>query len=157
MNYDYRKLNPLKWMSIPLGLIMMGSVKDIIGIPAGLCCSIIAALVFYVMVNREQTRQAGLEFQSLVQAAKKKVGEIQSYVEVRKVRHGIIARVYIVGAKEQSSRLYGELVNGVEKSIIRDDIIAMQVADIKESASIGVARSRLNRQLMDEIRKNGEK
>lgn len=157
MDYNYKKLDPLKWMSFPLGLIMLGSIWDIFGIFVSTIISIIAALIFYTIVVREQTRQAGLEFTEIAKDALKKTGDMQSYVEVRKNRYGIVARVYLIGAKSQVKKIYNEIVKNLENSRIKDDIIAMQVTDVEEHSRIGDARSRLNRQLMEEIKKQSIK
>ena len=143
----------MRWLAFPLGYVMLFATRESFGDTAGLCLGTIAAVSFWVLMRKEQSRLIGQTIAAEIKRAISATGNIESFIEIKRMRSGIIARVYLINAKEKAAMVHKEISRRIEQCTLKKYLWVMQLTDMPEAASLAEMQKRLNEQLIEELLK----
>ena len=150
-----KKVNLLgfsKWMCLPLAFLMFfGTVKSF-GTVLSTVMAVVFALSFYTIVENEQIRLIGETIAAEIKKAISETGNVDSMIEIQKLRSGIIARVYLINAKERVGLIHKAITRQLEKSKFKKYLWIMQLTDMPGRSFLNETQQMLNEQLIDELR-----
>lgn len=150
-------MRALKWLGLPLGCIMYMLTADSFGDPAAIILGVIAGIGFSILIDTERSR---LISEILVNDIKEAISEssnVEYYVEIKRIRHVLIARVYLVNAKDKVIMIHAAINRKLEDSRFRRYLWIMQMAEIPEKSAIKASEEMLNEQLLSELMKKRKK
>lgn len=153
----YKRLKLLQLLAIPLGILMYGCTYKSFGLVISLALGFAAGAAFYFLVKKEISRIAGEAIVSNIKKAISENGNVENYVEIRRIKSGIIARVYLVNAKVNVGKVYSAIMESIESSGFKKFVWAMQLTEIPGANALGAARDKLNQQLIQELMKRKNK
>lgn len=159
MEKTVRKISALKWLALPLGGIMYLGCFPAFGEIAATIIGVCFGIGFWVLIARERGRLIGQTIAEEIKQAISETAAVESFVEIKRLRNGIIARVYLVGAKEQVN-LIGQAINRrLQDCSFKKYIWALQLTDMPAKNMLKEMQSKLNEQLLEELLKKnrGEK
>ena len=154
MEKTLMKLSLIKWLGLPLGLIMyFGTVSawgDGIALPLGF----IAAFSFTLIIRRAMDRTVSDAIVKEIRAAIHRFGQIENYIEIKKAnKTGIIARIYLINAGTKVSEINQAVKKHLEESVFKGRVWILQMTDIRSKDELNATRQILDRQLLDELKK----
>lgn len=158
MEKAVRIIGMMKWLGLPLGYIMLFATRESFGDVAGICLGAIAAASFWVLMLREQSRIIGQTIAKEIKEAISVAGNIESFIEIKRMRSGIIARVYLINAKEKAAAVHNSISRRIEQCDLKKYLWVMQMTDMPAASSLSEMQKKLNEQLIEEllrIRKGG--
>lgn len=151
MEKKVRMLSAMKWLGFPLGFIMYFGTVDAFGdVISSLLCGI-ATLSFWFLVRRECNRVIGQSIADEIRDAIKGAGAFESIIEIKRASGGIIARVYLIGAREKVNLIRSSISNKFEHSSLRKYLWIMQLTDMPSKDYLKATQKKLNDQLMEEL------
>lgn len=144
-------LGMLKWLSFPLGLIMYYGTAYSFGGGVAVALTIAATVSFWVIVKNEQARLIGQTIADEIKAAISEFGNVESFVEIKKMKSGIIARVYLVNAREKAVYIHRSITRKLDGCSMKKYLWVMQLTDMPGKGAFKETQERLNEQLLDEL------
>ena len=149
----------MKWLGLPLGYIMLFATRESFGDIAGICLGTIAAVSFWILMQKEQSRIIGQTIAREIKEAISSAGNVDSFIEIKRMRGGIIARVYLINAKERAMAIHSAIARRIEQCDLKKYLWVMQMTDMPEAASLREMQKKLNEQLIDELlrRRKGDR
>lgn len=146
-------------MSLPMGAIMYVATAESFGVLAAAALGIIFATAFFLIIKKELLRLVGSQIQSEIESVISENGGFENFIEIQRIRQGIIARVYLYNARDYVSPVYRSIVGRLDVCGYKKYLWVMQVTDIPGEGALPAAREKLNRQLLRELlgeRRTGE-
>lgn len=107
-------LNKGKWVAFIFGIIMYVGTRGSFGETLAMLLGILATVVFFSMTRNEETRQIGKNIAEVIEDAISRVDMIQSVIEIKRIKKGLIARVYFINAQDKSKLLHMAISKGLE-------------------------------------------
>ncbi|WP_027868568.1 hypothetical protein [Eubacterium sp. AB3007] len=101
MNNAYKVLRILKWACFPLGWIMYMATEGVLGETLQIALATAATVSFWMIVRREETRQMEKSIADVILEAVSGNYHLGNAVEVKRIRSGAVARVYVFGDEER--------------------------------------------------------
>ena len=141
----------VKWGGVILGWIMYWFTRSfgyVIGIPFGVA----ATVVFWVLIREEETRTIGKSIAQVMDRAIRSVSEVRHMIEIKRIKPGIIARVFLIGAGPDTEKIRGTVRKELEESGLKRYIWAFQLTDMENTAQLAENQKRLNDQLIEHIK-----
>ncbi len=151
MEKNCRMLKRLKYLSLPMGLLMFELTRDSFGISVSFTLGCIAAIAFRSIVVRELSRQVTTELVKTIEEAIRETADVKNIVEIQKINGGLIARIYLVNAAEKTALINNAIRNKIENCSLKNYLFAMQMTNLSTPGAIKEAREVLNRQLLEEL------
>lgn len=159
MEKTVKILGLVKWLCFPLGYIMLFCTRDSFGDMIASCLSIIAAVSFFALVRNEQVRLIGQSIANDIRDAISEIANIENMVEIKRLKSGIIARVYLINARDKVNVIHRAIANKMEDCTFKKYLWIMQLTDMPGKSALKETQRMLNEQLLDELTKkrNGNK
>lgn len=143
----------LKWMCFIPGTVMYIFTINSFGYLLSALCTIIATVAFYNIMDREQTRRIGLSIAGEIKKAIAETGDVDNLIEIKKLKGGIIARVYLINAKERAQIIQKAITKHLSNSDFRRYLWIMQLTDMPARNFLRERQRLLNDELIEELTK----
>lgn len=143
----------IRWLGVPLGVIMYLFTFESFGDIVATILGVLSCVVFVILIDTERSRLIGDELEKDIKAAISESFNIEHYVEMKRFKHVLIARVYLVNAKDKVVMIHACINRKLEDSHFRKYLWVMQMADIPEKAAMKASEEMLNEQLLSELLK----
>jgi len=140
-----------KWLALPLGYIMYFGTEYSFGGGVAMVLAIFAMMTFWILVKSEQARRIGETIADEIKAAISEFGNIESVVEIKKMRSGIIARIYLVNAREKAVYVHRAITRKLDQCSMKKYLWVMQLTDMPGKGAFKETRERLDEQLIEEL------
>ena len=142
----------LKWLSIFFGYIMYAFTKDSFGWIIAMLLSAVAAEAFWILINREKARLIGQTIAGEIRAAISEAdGNVENFIEIKRLRSGIIARIYLIGAEDKVTLIHRAVARRMEECTLKKYLWVLQMTDMPRKSALPETRRILNEQLIDEL------
>ncbi len=153
MEKKVKQLGLLKWLSFPLGFIMFIFILESFGSIISSLFSAIAIVTFWNIVKNEQTRIIGQSIAEEIKMAISEAGNIDNMIEIKRMKSGIIARVYLINAKEKAQIIHRAIAYRMENCTFKKYLWIMQLTDMPGKSALQETQKLLNEQLLEELTK----
>ena len=140
-----------KWLGVPLGVLMYIRTVDSFGSIVAVILSLIAAVSFWLIVKGEENHIVSREIVNEIQLTISEIYKTNNFIEIKRFRHGIIARIYLINAKEKLSHIQAAVSRNIENSKFGRHILAMQMTDISGIEELPKAQKILNDELINAL------
>lgn len=140
-----------RWLAIPLGYIMYYGTAYSFGSDIALFLGIVAMISFWVLMRGEQSRLIGQTIADVIKAAISEFGNVESLVEVKRMRSGIIARIYLVNTREKAVLIHRAITRKLDECSMKKYLWVMQLTDMPGMSAFKETRDRLDEQLIEEL------
>ncbi len=140
-----------RWLAIPLGYIMYFGTAYSFGGDVAMVLAIFAMISFWVLMRGEQSRLIGQTIADEIKAAISEFGNVESLVEVKRMRSGIIARIYLVNTREKAVLIHRAITRKLDGCSMKKYLWVMQLTDMPGMSAFKETRDRLDEQLIDEL------
>lgn len=142
-----------KISSYLFGAIMFIFTYKSFGIPVASFLAVGFTYAFWRLTRKEEYRLIGEEIAMEIKAAIRKIDDLDSVVEIRQLKKGLIARVYLIDAKERIVLFQKAITKQLENCIYKNHIWAMQLTDMSRKEDFNDSRRFLDEELYVEIKK----
>ncbi len=148
-----------KWLCFPLGCIMFFCTQESFGSIISAILAIIAAVSFWLMMRSEQTRLIGQTIAREIKEAISETGNVESYIEIKRLKSGIIARVYLINGRDKVSAVHRAITNRLDECTFKKYLWIMQLTDMPGKGALKATQRMLNDQLLEELmsKRKGDK
>ena len=150
MEKRVKAMGMAKWLCIPLGFIMYCGTVNSFGYFAAWFLCLAATVGFWVLVRGEQSRLISETIADDIKDAIKEVGDVESFIEIKRVKSGILARVYLVNAREKAVFVQKAITRKLDGCSMKKYLWVMQMTDMHGRDEFKETQRRLNDQLIEE-------
>lgn len=151
MDKAYKVIGILKWACFLLGAVMWYFTRDSFGSIIAICLGVAATVSFWLLMRREETRLIGQNIAMSIREAINETAQIESFIEIKKMKGGIIARVYLINAREMAATVQRAIKNKIDGSIFKKYILVMQMTDMASKDDLASTQRFLNDQLLRQL------
>jgi len=151
MEKAIRAMGFLKWLGFPLGYIMYFFTKDSFGEVIGMILCVIAAAAFWLLMVSERSRIIGQTIVSEIRLAISETANVESFIEIKTLRSGVIARVYLINARDKAAMIHRSIARRMDGCDLKKYLWIMQLTDIPGINALRETRKMLNEQLIEEL------
>ena len=145
-----------KWVAFILGYIMYYITSRAFGSELAFLLGFAATGIFWTICRNEYIRLIGQSIATEIKEAIVLVGEIDNFVEIKRLRKGLIARVYLVNAKEKSTIFHKVIASKLDDCKYKKYLWVMQLTDMSSKDELIDTQNLLNSQLFDVLVKKKE-
>lgn len=151
MEKTVKTIGLLKWLGLPLGGVMLFFTADSFGTAAGAVLGVAAGLSFWFLMKNEQSRLIGQTIANEIRQAISETANVDSLIEIKRLRSGIIARVYLINAREKVSMIHQAVAKRMEACSLKRYLWIMQMTDMPRRSALRETQKMLNEKLLEEI------
>ncbi|MFR7990992.1 MAG: hypothetical protein ACLU5F_10380 [Anaerovoracaceae bacterium] len=151
MEKTVRAIGICRWLGLPLGGIMFFFTYGSFGITIASVLSIMAAVSFWILMRSEQSRLIGQTIAREIKEAINEAGNVESYIEIKRLKSGIIARVYLINAREKVAVVNKAIARRLERCTFKKYLWIMQLTDMPGKSALRDTQRMLNDQLLEEL------
>lgn len=151
MERQVKAIGLAKWLCVPLGSIMYFGTVNSFGHFAACVLCLAATVGFFLLMRGEQGRIIGETIADDIRAAIKEVGNVESVIEIKRLKSGILARVYLVNAKEKAIFVHRAITRKLDGCSMKKYLWVMQLTDMAGRDDLKETQQRLNEQLLEEL------
>ena len=151
MERQVKVIGLAKWLCVPLGSIMYFGTVNSFGHFAACILCLAATMGFWLLMRGEQGRLIGETIADDIRAAIKEVGNVESVIEIKRLKSGILARVYLVNAKEKAIFVHRAITRKLDGCSMKKYLWVMQLTDMPGRDDFKETQQRLNEQLLEEL------
>lgn len=144
-------IGALRWICFLPGLVMYACTAGSFGDTAGAVLGGIAAAAFWILMVNEKSRLIGATIADEIQAAILETTEAESIIEIKRMRSGIIARVYLICGKEKAAVVHRAVARRMERCVFRQYLWVMQLTNMAGRGELQEMQHILNEQLLEEL------
>lgn len=156
MEKTLKMIGVAKWICFPLGYTMYFFTRGSFGETAAGILGIIATVAFWALVRNEQTRLIGQSIAFEIKSAINSVGNFENFIEIKKIKKGIIARVYLINSGSGAAVIQRAITEKIEESALKKYLWIMQLTDMESKKDLKKTQKILNEQLLEELLKQKE-
>ena len=146
-----------KWLGILMGCIMYAVTSSVFTISVSAALAVVFGVSFWILLKREETRQIGQNIAESIREAVQETWTGEQLIEIKRIRRGMIARVYLIGQKSRMERVQQAVSEKMSENPFRNYLWVMQMTQLKSREEVRKARDVLNRQLVQSILDEAEK
>ena len=146
-----------KWLGILMGCIMYAVTSSVFTISVSAALAVVFGVSFWILLKREEIRQIGQNIAESIREAVQETWTGEQLIEIKRIRRGIIARVYLIGQKSRMERVQQAVSEKMSENPFRNYLWVMQMTQLKSREEVRKARDVLNRQLVQSILDEAEK
>lgn len=148
-----------KWLCLPLGGIMFFCTQRSFGNIISVILAIAAAASFWMMMRSERIRLIGQTIASEIKEAISETGNVESYIEIKRLKSGIIARVYLINGRDKVSAVHRAITRRLDECTFKKYLWIMQLTDMPGKGALKETQRMLNDQLLEELlsKRKGDK
>ncbi len=147
-------IGKLKWLSPVLGLIMYVCTAESFGQLPALVLGGIACVAFWMLMISEKSRLIGATIASEIRQAITETTEAESIIEIKRLRSGIIARVYLIGSREKAALVNRAVARRMDQCKFKKYLWVMQLTNMPGKGDLRETQRMLNEQLIEELLRN---
>ena len=125
--------------------------RDSFGSISAIILGVIAAGAFWVLMKREETRLLGQNIAMSIREAIDNTADVDNFIEIKRMKNGIIARVYLINAKESAAAVQRAIKKSIDESSFKKYIWVMQMTDMASKNDLVNTQRILNDQLLDQL------
>lgn len=151
MEKQVKAMGLVKWLCVPLGMIMYYGTVNSFGHYAACALCLAATIGFWMLVRGEQSRMISETIADDIKAAIKEIEGVESFIEIKRLKSGILARVYLVNAREKAIFVHRSIQRKLEDCSMKKYLWVMQLTDMPEKEDFKETQQRLNEQLIEEV------
>ena len=151
INKAYKVIFILKCTCFLLGAVMWYFTRDSFGSIIAICLGVAATVSFWLLMRKEETRLIGQNIAMSIREAINETAQIESFIEIKKMKGGIIARVYLINAREMAATVQRAIKNKIDGSIFKKYILVMQMTDMASKDDLASTQRFLNDQLLRQL------
>ncbi|MGN0659991.1 MAG: hypothetical protein ACI4LA_10365 [Emergencia sp.] len=151
MEKTVRIIEYLKWLCLPLGGIMYLGTYRSFGTAAGCFLGAAAGAAFWILMRSERSRLIGQTIASEIKEAILSAANVESLIEIKRLKSGIIARVYLINAREKASDVQNAVARRMENCTFKKYLWVMQLTDMPGREALRETQRMLNDQLVEEL------
>lgn len=140
-----------KWLCFPLGYIMYFFTNESFGRWTAVWLAVLATVSFWALMRSEQARLIGQSIAQDIRDAISETANVESLIEIKRLKSGIIARVYLINAREKVTDIHRAIANKMEECTFRKYLWIMQLTDMPGKGALEETQKMLNDQLLDEL------
>lgn len=140
-----------KWLCFPLGYIMFFCTQESFGNIISVILAVAATVSFWLMMKSEQTRLIGQTIAKEIKEAISETGNVESYIEIKRLKSGIIARVYLINARDKVTVVHKAITMRLEECTFKKYLWIMQLTDMPGKGALKETQRMLNDQLLEEL------
>ena len=146
-----------KWLGILMGCIMYAVTSSVFTISVSAALAVVFGVSFWILLKREEIRQIGQNIAESIREAVQETWTGEQLIEIKRIRRGMIARVYLIGQKSRMERVQQAVSEKMSENPFRNYLWVMQMTQLKSREEVRKARDVLNRQLVQSIMDEAEK
>ena len=146
-----------KWLGILMGCIMYAVTSSVFTISVSAALAVVFGVSFWILLKREEIRQIGQNIAESIREAVQETWTGEQLIEIKRIRRGMIARVYLIGQKSRMERVQQAVSEKMSENPFRNYLWVMQMTQLKSREEVRKARDVLNRQLVQSILDDAEK
>jgi adenosylmethionine-8-amino-7-oxononanoate aminotransferase len=146
-----------KWLGILMGCIMYAVTSSVFTISVSAALAVVFGVSFWILLKREEIRQIGQNIAESIREAVQETWTGEQLIEIKRIRRGMIARVYLIGQKSRMERVQQAVSEKMSENPFRNYLWVMQMTQLKSREEVRKARDVLNRQLVQSILDEAEK
>ena len=146
-----------KWLGILMGCIMYAVTSSVFTISVSAALAVVFGVSFWILLKREEIRQIGQNIAESIREAVQETWTGEQLIEIKRIRRGRIARVYLIGQKSRMERVQQAVSEKMSENPFRNYLWVMQMTQLKSREEVRKARDVLNRQLVQSILDEAEK
>lgn len=147
-------IGKLKWLSPLLGLIMYACTVDSFGELPSAVAGGVACGAFWMLMVSEKSRLIGATIASEIREAITETTEAESIIEIKRLRSGIIARVYLIGGRDKAAMVNRAVARRMEQCTFKKYLWVMQLTNMSGKGDLRETQRMLNEQLIEELMRN---
>ncbi|MGC2872231.1 hypothetical protein ACPW7J_05910 [Ihubacter sp. rT4E-8] len=149
-----RVIEKLKWISPLLGMIMYACTAESFGKILSAVLGGVACGAFWILMVNEKSRLIGATIASEIKEAITETTQAESIIEIKRMRSGIIARVYLIGARDKAVLVNRAVARRMEQCAFKKYLWVMQLTNMSGKSDLRKTQRMLNEQLIEELLKN---
>ena len=146
-----------KWLGILMGCIMYAVTSSVFTISVSAALAVVFGVSFWILLKREEIRQIGQNIAESIREAVQETWTGEQLIEIKRIRRGMIARVYLIGQKSRMERVQQAVSEKMSENPFRNYLWVMQMTQLKSREEVRKARDVLNRQMVQSILDEAEK
>lgn len=146
-----------KWFGILMGCIMYAGTSSVFSTSVSAVLAVVFGISFWVLLKREELRQIGQGIAESIREAVQESWNGEHFIEIKRIRKGMIARIYLIGPKARIERVQRAVSDKLSENPFRNYLWVMQMTQLKSRDEVKSARDVLNRQLLQSILDDAEK
>lgn len=159
MEKEKRKIKILesaRWFSFVPGLIIYIATNGVFADWISIVLVLGFMFGFSAICNAEKKRIVWENIVSDMRAALDSVGQTEALFEVKKIKIGMVVRVYLIRAKHRSAICSKAIIESISDGWYRRYICATQIVDINKKEEMKDAQFMLDEDLVEDMRKKLE-
>lgn len=146
-------IGKLKWLSFLPGLVMYAGTAYSFGeLPAALLGGVACGTFWSLMVS-ERSRLIGATIADEIREAITETTEAESIIEIKRLKSGIIARVYLIGGRDKAAQVNRAVARKMEQCTFKKYLWVMQLTNMSGKGDLRETQRMLNEQLIEELLK----
>lgn len=156
MELVIKKQKILKWLrylGLVFGAVMYWVIYKSLGEIPAVILGFIAGIGFFAICDYERRSILFDYIADSIKSEITKIGELECHIEIKMLRIGLIIRVYLVRAGDQTGKYSKAIVDAISKSWYRQNVWITQVVGIDNESDIKEAEADLNNDVIKEIEK----
>ncbi len=153
MRDDMKFFRNLKWLCFVPGLLMYVGTEYSFGSRMASILAITATGSFWFLVRSAEGDRLGRMIALTVRKAITLNGEVDHIIEIRKLRIGYLARIYLLNAGERFAAINDAVNSHIKTEGLSDSICAIQIVDMRDTKEMPTLRKKLNKQLFSHLMK----
>lgn len=142
-----------KWICFPLGYIMFFFTRESFGDTTALILGAVATGAFWALMHNEQGRLIGQTIAMEIKSAISSVGNFENFIEIKRIKRGIIARVYLINSGSGAAVIQRAIADKIEASSLKKYLWIMQLTNMESKKDLKKTQKLLNDQLLEELLK----
>ena len=140
-----------------MGCIMYSVTSSVFTISVSAALAVVFSVSFWILLKREEIRQIVQNIAESIREAVQETWTGEQLIEIKRIRRGMIARVYLIGQKSRMERVQQAVSEKMSENPFRNYLWVMQMTQLKSREEVRKARDVLNRQLVQSILDEAEK
>lgn len=148
-----RSLKAVRWFSLLFGSAMYVFTEDAFGRVPAAFLGIFFGLWYWVICQNEKGREIRLGIAREIQRAIEEYGHIDNMVEIRRIRYGLVARIYLIDSKGKKECVQLAIRKHLEASSLKKYVWAMQLMDISSQYEFRAAEKSMDQELLEAVKK----
>lgn len=147
MRDDMKLFGNLKWLCFVPGLLMYVGTEYSFGGRTASVLAVTATISFWLLVRSAEGNRLSRMIAKTVRDAITLNGEIDHIIEIRKLRMGYLARIYLLNAGERFRTVNDTINAHIREDGLKEKVCAIQIVDIRDAKEMPELQKRLNKQL----------
>lgn len=109
---------------------------------------------FWMLMVNEKSRLIGATIANEIQEAITETTEAESIIEIKRMRSGIIARVYLICSRDKAALVNRAVARRMEQCVFKKYLWVMQLTNMAGRGDLREMQRILNEQLLEELLRN---